>query len=454
MSPSSKGFPFRANAVRALHDSSLRTTMRNITETFTQKRADCISSVPFEEWRDQASAMRLHVLDNLPDYVSRFSTSATKAGATIHNARDARETNEIVASLLEQHGARKVVKSKSMVSEEIHLNDYLEGRGIEVVETDLGEYINQIAKEGPSHIIVPAIHKNRRQIGELFAEKLGCPYTDDPTELTKIARKILRDQFLSAQAGITGANFAAADSGSIVLFTNEGNGRMVTTLPPLHIAVLSIEKMIPSLQDLPLFIRLLPRSATGQLLTSYMSVITGTKKPGEATGAKELHIILVDNGRSAISMGKYREMLKCIKCGSCLNACPVYRQVGGHSYGATYPGPMGVVLTTLLEGIDRAHPLLDATTLCGACAEVCPAKVPLVQLLRGLREERVERGLTPQIERAGMAGFGLVTGSPLLFRLGQFAGRIFWPIIKAIGPKGVIDRMPDFASRFFHGRIS
>jgi len=452
MNPSNKKIPFRANANRALHDSSLRATMRNITETFTKKREEAISSLPFEEWRDLASALRLQVLDNLPDTISRFTANATRTGATIHNAKDARETREIVASILRDRGAKKVVKSKSMVSEEIHLNDYLESEGLEVVETDLGEYINQIAGEGPSHIIVPAIHKNRRQIGELFAEKLGSKYTDDPTELTKIARKILRERFLSAQAGITGANFAAADSGSIVLFTNEGNGRMVTTLPPLHIAVISIDKVIPSLKDLPLFIRLLPRSATGQMLTSYLSVITGTRKAGESTGAQELHIVLVDNGRSRILAGEYREMLKCIRCGACLNTCPIYRMVGGHSYGATYPGPMGIVFTTLLNGMENAHPLLDATTLCGACAEVCPVKVPLPQLLRRLREERVERRMTPLIEQAGMAGFALVTESPILFHLGQTAGRIFWPIAKKVGGKNVVGRMPDFAPRTFRRR--
>ena len=454
MSPSNKKIPFRANANRALHDPSLRATMRNITQTFTQKREEAISSLPFEEWRDQASALRLQVLDNLPDTISRFAASAVRAGATIHNAKDARETREIVASILRDRGAKKVVKSKSIVSEEIHLNDYLQEQGLEVIETDLGEYINQIAGEGPSHIIVPAIHKNRRQIGELFAEKLGSAYTDDPTQLTKIARKILRAQFLTAQAGITGANFAAADTGSIVLFTNEGNGRMVTTLPPLHIAVISIDKVIPSLRDLPLFIRLLPRSATGQMLTSYLSVITGTRKATDSTGAQELHIVLVDNGRSRILAGEYREMLKCIRCGSCLNACPIYRLVGGHSYGATYPGPMGIVFTTLLDGMERAHPLLDATTLCGACAEVCPVKVPLPQLLRRLREERVERRMTPLIERAGMAGFALVAESPFLFHLGQTAGRIFWPIAKKVGGKDVAGRMPDFAPRTFHRRIS
>jgi L-lactate dehydrogenase complex protein LldF len=452
---SSKGtLSFRANAARALANPELRATMDNVAETFTQKRADAISSLPFEELRDRASAIRLQVLDHLEEYLSRFAANATRAGATIHRAQDAQGAREIVASLLKERGAKKVVKSKSMVTEEIHLNAYLERQGIEALETDLGEYINQLAGEGPSHIIVPAIHNNRRQIGQLFTRALGSAYSDDPTVLTRIARGVLRKEFLSAQAGLSGANFAVADTGSIVLFTNEGNGRMVTTLPPLHVAVLSIDKVIPSLADLPLFIRLLPRSATGQILTSYLSVITGVRKSGESTGAKELHIVLMDNGRSRALAGPYREMLKCIRCGSCLNACPIYRLVGGHSYGTVYPGPMGIVFTALLDGMEKAHPLLDASTLCGACAEVCPVKVPLVQLLRTLREQKVEEGLTPWMEREGMIGFGLAAQSPLLFRLGQMAARIFWPVAKKVGGDEVVGRMPDPARRTFREKIS
>jgi len=413
--------PFRANAITALSDSTLRSAMRNATETFSAKRSDAVSGVPVEEWRDQASELRLHVLDNLADYVDRFETNATRAGAKVHRAKDSQEAKEIITGVLKDHAVEKVVKAKSMVSEEIHLNRHLQEQGITAVETDFGEYIVQIAGETPSHILVPAIHKDRRQVGKLFADKLGCEYTDDPAVLATIAKKILRQEFLSAQAGISGANFAVADSGSIVLFTNEGNGRMCTTVPPLHIAVLSIEKMVPSLADLPKFIRLLPRSATGQVLSSYMSVITGTRKSGETTGAQEMHIVLLDNGRSKIVTGKYREMLKCIRCGACLNACPVYRMVGGHAYQSTYPGPMGIVLTSLLDGMKRAHPLLDATTLCGACGDVCPVKVPLPDLLRKLREERVERGFTPKLEQMGMSAFGQVAKSPTLFHLGQTA---------------------------------
>ncbi|HTY25244.1 MAG TPA: LutB/LldF family L-lactate oxidation iron-sulfur protein [Desulfomonilaceae bacterium] len=454
MSDPVTGVPFRANAIRALSDSALRAAMRNATETFATKRAETVSAVPLEEWRDQASDLRLRVLDHLSDYVDLFERNATRAGAKVHRTEGAKEAREIIASILRGHGIAKVVKSKSMISEEIHLNDFLQKQGVKVVETDFGEYIIQIAGEGPSHIIAPAIHKDRRQVGKLFAEKLGCEYSDDPMVLAAIAKKILRKEFFSAKAGISGANFAIADSGSIVLVTNEGNGRMCTSIPPVHIAVLSIEKIVPSLSDLPKFIRLLPRSATGQILSSYMSVITGTRKPGESTGAEEMHVVLLDNGRSEIVKGEYREMLKCIRCGACLNACPVYRLVGGHAYDSTYPGPMGIVLTALLDGMERAHPLLDATTLCGACGDVCPVKVPLPRLLHSLREQRVEKGFTSRLEQMGMAGFGMVAQSSSLFNLGQAAAHLLWPIARKIGPKDSLDRIPRPVSKTFRKIVS
>ncbi len=445
---------FRSNAKRALADASLRTSMSHAAETFAAKRAGAFASLPVDVWRDRASEIRMNVLDNLHHYVDSFAFAATRAGAVVHRARDAAIARETVAYILKDRGATKVVKSKSMVTEEIHLNDHLERQGVEVIETDLGEYIVQIAKEAPSHILVPAIHKNRSQVGRLFAEKLGVAYTDDPAILTSIARRTLRKEFLSAHAGISGANFAIAESGSLVLFTNEGNGRMVTTLPPLHIAVLSIEKMIPRLSDLATLVRLLPRSATGQILTSYLSVITGIRKSNENTGAKELHIVLVDNGRSQILEGECREMLKCIRCSACLNVCPVYRTVGGHAYGSTYPGPMGIVLTTLLNGLDHAHPLLDATTLCGACNEVCPVRVPLVQLLRILRERRVEAGLTAPSERRAMSAFGLAAKSPALFASGQRLSKTFWPLLGIVERKGNLKRLPMPADKTFRRRMS
>jgi len=434
---------FRENTVRALEDSALRAAMKQATDTFGTKRADAFAPVEdLEGLRDRASAIREDVLAELPAYVDRFVASATRAGATVHRASDAAVAREIIRKILADRGARRIVKGKSMVSEEVDLNSHLEAAGMEVVETDLGEYIIQMEDETPSHIIVPAIHKNRRQVGRLFADRLGAPYSDDPQVLTKIARKALREKFLSADAGISGANFAAADTGSIVLFTNEGNGRMVTTVPKLHVAILSIEKMLPSLSDLPAFIRLLPRSATGQTITSYVSVITGPRKAGDTTGAKELHIVLLDNGRTEILAGESRDILKCIRCGACMNVCPVYRTVGGHAYGWTYPGPMGMILTTLLTGMMKSHPLVDASTLCGACVDVCPVRVPLVELILGLRRRKVREGFADPRERRGMEAFGRAAASPALFALGQRLAGLLWPVVRSLGGKDVAGRMP------------
>jgi L-lactate dehydrogenase complex protein LldF len=454
MSETQTSLQFRENAARAVEDASLREAMRNATDTFGERRTAALEALPdLQELRERASEIRLQVLDSLPAYLEEFTVNAEKAGARVHRADDAAAARQIIATLLRERGVKMAVKSKSMVSEEIHLNAHLEEEGIEVVETDLGEYIIQLEKETPSHIIVPAIHKNRRQIGRLFADRLGVPYSDDPQELTRVARKILRQKFLTADAGISGANFAIAESGSLVLFTNEGNGRMVTSVPPLHVALLSVEKLLPSLRDLPTFIRLLPRSATGQTITSYLSVITGTRKEGEATGARELHIVLLDGGRSRILEGECREMLKCIRCGACMNVCPVYRTVGGHAYGWTYPGPMGLILTTLLTGMERSHPLVDASTLCGACAEVCPVKIPLVELILTLRDRRVREGFADLKTRLGMRLFGATARSPGLFGLAERCSRACWPLIRRLGGEKVAGRLPRPAEKPFHRRL-
>ncbi len=440
---------FRTNAALALRDTSLREAMRTATNVFTSKRAEACASVPVEVWREKASAIRLDVLDNLPGYLDTFSANATRAGAVVYRAPDAQAAKDIVLHILRDRGVRRIAKSKSMVTEEIQLNDHLESHGMEVVETDLGEYIVQLAGESPSHILAPAIHKNRGQIGRLFVEKLGVEYSEDPEILTKIARRALRRVFLSADAGISGANFAVAETGSLVIFTNEGNGRMVTTLPKLHVAVLTIEKIIPSLGDLATFIRLLPRSASGQIISSYLSIITGPQKPNDGSQVEQLHIVLLDNGRSRILQGECREILKCIRCSACMNVCPVYKTVGGHAFQSTYPGPMGIVLTNELEGLDRAHPLLEASTLCGACADVCPVKVPLVKLIRMLRERRVERQFTPGSERTGMKIFALAARHRSLFGWGQRFSRFFWPVLRTVSPAGTLKRLPKPAKESF-----
>jgi L-lactate dehydrogenase complex protein LldF len=445
--------PFRENSIQALADRELRKAMGNSTAIFAANRAKGFAKVEnLEELRQRASDIKLKVLDNLDNYVDEFTARATSAGVIAHRAEDATRSRRIITSILKDRGVKKIVKAKSMVSEEVHLNDYLEHQGMDVLETDLGEYIVQLAKERPSHILAPALHKNRDQVGRLFAEKLGVEYTDDPDKLTNIARNTLRQAFMEADAGICGANFGVARTGSFVLFTNEGNGRMVTTIPKLRVVIMSIEKLVPEMADLAVFMRLLPRSATGQILSSYMSIITGANTAGE-NNAPETHIVLLDNGRSDIIRGPYREILKCIRCGACMNVCPVYGSVGGHAYGATYPGPMGVILTTLLEGMEKAYPLLDATTLCGACSEVCPVKVPLVKLLYELREERVREGLTPRIEASAMSAFSKAVGSRKLFTLGQKLSRIFWPIAGKSRSGKLVTRLPDPAKEPFHKRF-
>lgn len=440
----------RENAAAALQDVALRRVLVKATDHLMGKRTEALSQIPLEDFREKASQIRSQALDQLPELVDRFSAAATRAGAVVYRAADAQAARDTVLHILKDRGAKKIVKSKSMVTEEIHLNSHLESYGMEVVETDLGEYIVQLAGEPPSHILAPALHKNRQQIGKLFVDKLGAEYSEDPFVLTKIARKALREKFLAADAGITGANLAVADTGSLVLFTNEGNGRMATTLPKLHVAVLSIEKMIPSLEDLCTFIRLLPRSASGQIVSSYVSLITGPRKPGERTGAEQLHIVLLDNGRSEILNGDCRDILKCIRCSACLNICPVYRVIGGHAYGVTYQGPMGIVLTTLLEGMDRSHPLLDASTLCGACSDVCPVKIPLKDLINRLRQRKIREGFSPQTERSAMAGFGFATKHPSFYRWGQKALKLMWPVLSRIPGAHAIKRLPHPADTTFH----
>lgn len=452
MSVTSSPINLRSNSRESLADSTLRSALKKSTDLFTIKRNEGISVVPAEQWRDEASRVRNYVLDNLHSLVDEFSANATAAGAVVHRARDARYAGQVILDLLKDYGVRKIVKAKSMVSEEIHLNELLENHGIRVVETDLGEYIVQLAGETPSHILAPAIHKNRRQIGKLFSTKLGVDYSENPEVLTRIAGRVLRNEFLTADAGFSGANFAVSNTGSLVIFTNEGNGRMCTTVPPLHVAVLTIEKMLPSFKELALFSQLLTRFATGQFLSSYMTVITGSRKAGEFTGAKNLHIVLLDNGRSEILKGPFRDILKCIRCSACINVCPVYRVIGGHAYESTYSGPMGMVLSNLLDGFERAHTLLDASTLCGACQEVCPVRIPLLKLIMLLRDMRVSLKMTPPIENSLMEIFGLSAKHPRLYGIMQKMSQLMLPALKTLGKNLHIDRFPEVPRKRFIDR--
>ena len=383
---------FDANARAALTDAQLRGALRQATALFGKRRLAAAQSLSnWEDLRAQARRIKDETLLNLDKYLEEFTAKAEAAGAQIHWARDAAEANEIVKRLAYERDARLVVKSKSMTTEEIHLNTALEGAGVEALETDLGEYIIQLAGETPSHIIAPAIHKTRHQIAQLFVDRLGISPTDDIAMLTVTARRVLREKFAAADIGVSGVNFGVAETGTILILENEGNIRLTTSLPKTHIAVMGIEKVIPRFADLDVFLKLLPRSGTGQHLTAYQSLITGTKRRTDQEGPAELHIIVLDNGRSRmLAHPTTRQSLACIRCGACLNACPVYQQIGGHAYGSVYPGPIGAVITPQLIGLQRAAQLPYASSLCGACREVCPVKIDIPELLLHLRAEIIE----------------------------------------------------------------
>ncbi len=372
------------------------------------KRDSVARTVPeWEELRTAAAAIKEYTVANLPDLLERFETNARQRGAVVHWAADAAAHNRIVASILEARGVSRVVKSKSMLTEECGLNPYLECRGVEVVDTDLGERIVQLRNEPPSHIVMPAIHLRRQEVGELFARELGTePGLTDPTRLTEAARRHLRDKFLGAEAGITGVNFAIAESGGIVVCTNEGNADLGTSLPPVHIACMGIEKLVPRLSDLAVFTRLLARSATGQPITAYTSHMNGPRD-----GA-ELHIVIVDNGRSELLAKKdYRQALGCIRCGACLNTCPVYRRSGGYSYESVIPGPIGSVLGAARDPA-RHQSLPYACTMCGSCTDVCPVKIDLHAQLFGLRRDLVSSGAMTSGKRSASRVVSWVLQNP------------------------------------------
>jgi len=383
---------FDQNALAALQDSQLKGALNNLANTFGERRKVAMQSVDnWEGLREKARKIKEQTLLHLDSYLEKFAENAEKAGAKIHWAVDGKEANEIVLNLIKERNATKVVKAKSMVSEEIHLNSALEKAGIFPIETDLGEWIIQLAQETPSHIVVPAIHKTKGQIADLFVEKVGIEKTDDVDILTQTARNVLRSKFAESEIGISGVNFGVAETGTILILENEGNIRLTTGVPKTHIAIMGIEKIVPKLTDLDVFLKLLPRSGTGQKLTTYQSLITGNKRDNDAEGPAELHLILLDNGRSKmLSHPVTRQSLACIRCGACLNACPVYQQIGGHAYGSVYPGPIGAVITPQLLGIEKNKQLPYASSLCGACREVCPVKIDIPQLLLHLRAKIVE----------------------------------------------------------------
>jgi L-lactate dehydrogenase complex protein LldF len=384
------------------------------------KRDRMARAVPdWEGLRDRAAAIKAHTCGRLADYLEQFERAATAHGAIVHWARDAEEHNRIVHEIIASKGATRVVKSKSMLTEECHLNPYLEARGIEIVDTDLGERIVQLAGEPPSHIVLPAIHKKKEEIGELFHEKIGTPAgLADPKQLTEAARGHLREKFMAAQIGLTGVNFAVADTGAVVVCTNEGNADMGTSLPPVHIACMGVEKVIPRAEDLGVFLRLLARSATGQPVTTYTSHFQGPMPGGE------LHVVIVDNGRSRLLAEEtFRGALACIRCGACMNTCPVFRRSGGYSYGYLIPGPIGIVLATERDPVKHAS-LAFASSLCGSCDAVCPVKIPLHDLILERRRAAAAGGSGGFLKRRAMTLGRWVLGSTPLYVLAGKLGRL------------------------------
>ncbi|MEM7008796.1 MAG: LutB/LldF family L-lactate oxidation iron-sulfur protein [Thermodesulfobacteriota bacterium] len=383
---------FEIDSEKAIQNKGLKKALVNVTNRFRSARNNASHDVSnWEELRSAAREVKKETISNLDKYLLMLEDSVKSKGGRVHWAKDSKDASEIIIKIAEDSNVKSVVKSKSMATEEIELNDKFNEAGIKVVETDLGEYIIQLAGEHPSHIIAPAIHKTKDDISRLFSDTFDIPYYDKPEDLTKFAREKLRNEFLNADMGVSGANFAVAETGTIVVVENEGNARMTTTVPRIHVALVGIEKLIPRYEDLSLFLTVLARSATGQKSSTYVSFITGPKRQSDIDGPEEFHLVLLDNGRSNIlASDETRESLYCIRCGACLNNCPVYRQVGGHSYGWAYSGPIGAIINPQLLGLDKASELPFASSLCGACHDVCPVKIDFPKVLLELRKNVVE----------------------------------------------------------------
>ncbi len=413
---------FKANAAKALKDKNLQTAMARLEQNFPARRRAAVAGLPeFDALRDEAIGIKNHVLQHLDLYLERFEARVKERGGHVHWCATPAQARETILSICRAQNAKSVTKGKSMVSEEIGLNDFLAEHGIEPVETDLGEYIIQLACEPPSHIIGPAVHKTKEQVTDLFHEhhrKYGFSEKQtDPEALVNEARVILRKKYFEAGVGITGANFLIAETGSTVIVTNEGNGDLTQSLPKVHVVVTSIEKVVPTLEDCATILRVLARSATGQEMSVYTTFSTGPKRPEDIDGPEEFHVVLLDNGRSDMVGTALHELLRCIRCGACMNHCPVYQAVGGHAYGWVYPGPIGAALDPHFLGVEAAQHLPNASTFCGRCAEVCPMKIPLPDIMRHWREVAHERKVTPPLQRAGIEAWAWLAKRPALYRL-------------------------------------
>ena len=418
----------------ALRDLTLQNSIRSATARFVQGRRERVQEPGFgqyQELRTAANRIKQHTLDNLDYYLEQVETKVLERGGEVIWCRDGDTAVKAILRIAEDHGVSLAVKSKSMTSEEVGLNEALEKEGVEPVETDLGEFIMQLSGERPYHIVAPALHKTRAQIAELFSEKLGIDYDEEPTRLTMAARRVLRDKFQRAQMGISGANFVVAESGAVVLVENEGNIRLTTSMPRVHVALAGIEKIIPRAADLAVFLKLLGRSASGQRLTSYTSFLSGSRRDGEISGPEKFYLLLLDNGRSRILADHdKRQTLYCIRCGACSNICPVYRRIGGHAYPGAYSGPIGAILTPQFQGAGHEPELPFASSLCGACAEVCPVKIDIPRMLLALRGE-VKKAETRDRylhwEKVGFRLWSWVMRRPRLFERMGFLARAALP---------------------------
>jgi L-lactate dehydrogenase complex protein LldF len=447
---------FRVVARGKLADPHVQAALDSSTARLMGNRLRAWAELPeLEDLRQRAYEARMRVIDDLEGHVARFRAAVEAQGGRTVLAPSGEEASAYVVEVCRRAGATLAAKSKSMLSEEIGLNAALQAAGVRAVETDLGEYLLQLAGEHPVHIVAPAIEKTKEDAAALLSRVEGGEVEPEIDAVLQAARRQLRETFLRAQVGITGANFAVCETGSIVLVTNEGNGRLVSALPRVHVALVGMERLVATLADLALLLRLLARSGTGQKLTTYTTLITGPRRPGEADGPEELHVVIVDNGRSRLVGTRYREMLACIRCGACLNVCPVYRKTGGAAYGPVYSGPMGAVLVPLLAGLDSAPDLPHASSLCAACTHACPVKIPLHQLLLELRRDLVERGVASPAERLAFLLWSLLWSSPAGYRLSTALARLGQPLARHLGPGRAWGRgreLPRLAPRRYRDR--
>ncbi|QIM66180.1 iron-sulfur cluster-binding protein [Mannheimia granulomatis] len=415
--------PFKQRIEQQVNNEIVRKALVKAQETIGANRQRMVDELGnWEEWRDAAKQIRNHVLANLDAYLYQLSEKVAQNGGKVFFAETAEEATDYIKKVAKEKNAKKIVKSKSMVTEEIGMNHVLEAEGIKVVETDLGEYLLQIVGDKPSHIVVPAIHKDRHRIRQEMHDVLGYQGSEAPEEMTAFVRQKIREDFLEADIGISGCNFAVPETGSVCLVTNEGNLRMATTVPKTHIAVMGMERIAPTFQEVDVLITMLARSAVGAKLTAYNTWLTGPRLEGETDGPEEFHLVIVDNGRSKILESEFKEVLRCIRCGACLNTCPAYRQIGGHGYGSIYPGPIGSVISPLLGGYEEFKELPYACSLCTACNSVCPVKIPLAQLILKHREHIAQQGLTPISERLSIFGFNFANSHPTVWKVGVKVG--------------------------------